>query len=59
LCDYGKQARFIEQSYIGIERDLKTVMKVYRSLEQGENIRSRKGENRSSRSKVKSEEEDE
>jgi len=33
LCDYGRQARFIEGSYEGIEKDLESIMKIYRSLE--------------------------
>ena len=58
LCDYGKQARFIEQSYAGIEKDLESVMKVYRSLERGENIRTRKGENKSLGSRGKRDDEE-
>lgn len=41
VCDYGKQARFIEQSYEGIEKDLKRIMEIYRLLEKGEKIRSK------------------
>lgn len=41
LCDYGKQARFIELSYEGVNKDLERIIKIYRSLEKGEKIRSR------------------
>ena len=33
ICDYGRQARFIEDSYSGIETDLEHVMEIYRRLE--------------------------
>lgn len=36
LCDYGKQARFIRSSYVGVDEDLQTVMEVYGKLCGGE-----------------------
>jgi ATP-dependent DNA helicase RecQ len=32
LCDYGHQARFIRKHYLGLEKDIETVLDVYRSL---------------------------
>jgi ATP-dependent DNA helicase RecQ len=38
LCDYGRQAQFIERLYGGIEDDLERVKKVYQKLEQRQEI---------------------
>jgi ATP-dependent DNA helicase RecQ len=44
ICDYGRQARFIEESYKGIETDLEHILEIYRNLEEGKRICSRRGD---------------
>ena len=38
LCDYGHQARFIRKHYQGLEKDIETVLGVYRKLIFEENL---------------------
>ena len=38
LCDYGHQARFIRKHYLGLEKNIETVLDIYRSLILEKNI---------------------